>query len=241
MTATPAILVVDDDLDIRCNVKDILDDLGYRADTAHDGPSALNMVQNHSYDVVLLDFKMPGMDGATLYAEMKKLRPEMVAIMVTAYAGSGGVAKAKAAGTWKVLRKPVDFAALLPLLDQAASEPVVLLVDDDHEFCENLWQLLRDQNFRVRIARTEADGISQATDSQYDVAIVDLGLGADGDGRNVIQQIRSINPNTKIILATGSNDRLESVGADLVLQKPIDVKRMMAELTSTGGAEPSSN
>jgi CheY-like chemotaxis protein len=241
MTDAPAILVVDDDADIRCNVKDILDDLGYRADTAHDGPSALHMVKNHSYDVALLDFKMPGMDGATLYAEMKKLRPEIVAIMVTAYAGSDGVSKAKAAGTWKVLRKPVDFAALLPLLEQAASEPVVLLVDDDTEFCENLWQLLRDQNFRVRIAQSESDGIAQAQDCQYDVAVVDLGLGAEGDGRNVIRKIRSVNPNTKIILATGSNDQLDSVGADLVLQKPIDVKRMLDELGADCGRDPSSN
>lgn len=241
MTDTPAILVVDDDADIRCNVKDILDDLGYRADTAHDGPSALHMVENHSYDVVLLDFKMPGMDGAVLYAEMKKLRPEIVAIMVTAYAGSDGVAKAKAAGTWKVLRKPVDFAALLPLVDQAASEQVVLLVDDDHDFCENIWQLLRDQNFRVRIARTEADGILQAKNSRCEMAIVDLQLEAGGDGRNVIQQIRALNSNTKIILATGSNDDLDSVGADLVLRKPIDVKRMIAELTGRDGPESKSN
>ena len=229
MANEPAILVVDDDDDIRSNVKDILEDLGYRADTAHDGPSALQLVQQNSYDVALLDFKMPGMDGATLYTEIKKIRPEIVAIMVTAYAGSGGVDRAIDAGTWKVLRKPVDVDALLRLVEQAAQEPVVLVVDDDPDFCENLWQILRDGDFRVRIARTEEDGVAQAADSAFDVAIVDLRLG-DGDGRKVIETIRATNPKAKIILATGFPECVESPQADLVLEKPIDVGAMLNEI-----------
>jgi len=225
----PSVLVVDDDDDIRNNVKNILEDLGYRTDTAHDGPAALHLVEQNSYDVALLDFKMPGMDGATLYAEIKKLRPEIVAIMVTAYAGSGGVEKAKEAGTWKVLRKPVEFGALLDLVNQAAQEPVVLVVDDDPDFCENLWQILRDEDFRVRIACTEADGISQAEDGGFDVAIVDLRLGT-GDGRKVIEKIRSTTPKAKLILATGFPECLESPQVDLVLEKPIDVGEMLNEI-----------
>lgn len=120
MSAHPSVLIVDDDDDIRSNVRDILEDLGYRTDEAHDGPSALRLVEERSYDVALLDFKMPGMDGATLYREIKKLRPEIVAIMVTAYAGSDGAQKAKDAGTWRVLPKPVDIPSLLSLVAHAA-------------------------------------------------------------------------------------------------------------------------
>ena len=228
MARSRSVLVVDDDDDIRCNVRDILEDLGYRTDTAHDGPSALKLVERNSYDVALLDFKMPGIDGATLYAEIKKLRPEVVAIMVTAYAGSDGVEKAKEAGTWKILRKPVDVSALLPLVDQAANEPVVLVVDDDPDFCENLWQLLRERGYRVRIAHSEENGITEAESTDYEIAIVDLRLGG-GDGRNVIEKVRSKNPNAKIILATGFPESLDSPQVDLVLKKPIDLARMLAE------------
>ena len=63
-----------------------LEDMGYRTDTAEDGPTALQMVARRSYDVALVDFKMPGMDGAALYREIRRMRPEIVAIMVTAYA-----------------------------------------------------------------------------------------------------------------------------------------------------------
>src|SRR5262245_4860567 len=83
----PRILVVDDDVDTCRNLSDILTDLGYRVDTAHDGASALELVRRHPYDVALLDLKMPGMSGLELYRQIKQLRAGTVAIIVTAYAG----------------------------------------------------------------------------------------------------------------------------------------------------------
>jgi len=117
--AGPAILIVDDDPDIAISVSDVLTDMGYQTDIAGDGQSALDLVRNRSYDVALLDFKMPEMDGVALYQQIQKLRPTIVAIMVTAYAGSDGVNRARNAGTWKVLRKPVDLDTLLGLIEEA--------------------------------------------------------------------------------------------------------------------------
>lgn len=113
------ILIVDDDRDIAINMADILSDIGFRTDVAHDGASAIRLVRDSQYDVALLDFKMPGMDGAALYEEMKRLQPNLVGIMVTAYAGSDGIERARSAGTWQVLRKPVDFDKLLRFIDEA--------------------------------------------------------------------------------------------------------------------------
>jgi len=80
----PALLIVDDDVDTCRNLSDILTDLGYRVDTAHEGLTALELVRRSAYDVALLDYKMPGMDGLTLYREIKRLRAGTVAIVVTA-------------------------------------------------------------------------------------------------------------------------------------------------------------
>src|SRR2546428_789145 len=74
-----SVLVVDDDVDTCRNLSDILTDLGYHVDCAHDGPSALDLVRRNAYDVALLDLKMPGMDGLTLYREIKKLSASTVA------------------------------------------------------------------------------------------------------------------------------------------------------------------
>ncbi len=110
------VLIVDDNEDICVNFRDILDELGYDADTAHDGPAALVLVSANKYDVVVLDYQMPGMDGATLHQQMVRLRPAIAAIMVTAYAQGDGAQRARDGGVLHVLRKPVDLGELLPLI-----------------------------------------------------------------------------------------------------------------------------
>src|SRR5947209_8467154 len=97
---TPSLLVVDDDVDTCRNLSDILSDLGYHVDTAHDGPSALELVQKRRYDIALLDLKMPGMDGLELYRQIKKLQAGTVAMVVTAYASSATAEEALTAGAW---------------------------------------------------------------------------------------------------------------------------------------------
>ena len=82
-------------------------------------PAALELVRQRPYDVALLDLRMPGMDGLTLYREIKKLRAGTVAILVTAYASGATSEEALAAGAWQVLPKPVDLPRLLDLVDRA--------------------------------------------------------------------------------------------------------------------------
>src|SRR5947209_19121343 len=82
----PTILVVDDEVDTCRNLSDILTDLGYRVDVAHDGPSALELVRRNAYDVALLDLRMPGMDGLEWFHRIRQVRSGTVGIIVTAYA-----------------------------------------------------------------------------------------------------------------------------------------------------------
>jgi CheY-like chemotaxis protein len=118
----PRILVVDDDRDTCQNLSDILTDLGYRVHCAFDGLSALKLVQERPYEVALLDLKMPGMDGLTLYREIKKHRAGTVSLLVTAYASPTTVEEALSAGAWKVVAKPVDPRVLLALVDEALDD-----------------------------------------------------------------------------------------------------------------------
>lgn len=115
------ILVVDDDTDTCRNMADILGDRGYRVDAAEGGESALEQARRQPYDVGLLDLRMPGMDGLTLCQRLKQLRPGMVNLIVTGHPGDGLDEEAQAAGAIQVLHKPVDFATLLALVEQAVA------------------------------------------------------------------------------------------------------------------------
>ena len=235
-TTKASVLVVDDEVDICHNLSDILTDLGYHVDIAHDGPSALERVRGRHYDIALLDLKMPGMDGLTLYREIRKLRPEVVAIVVSAYAAPETAAQALDAGAWQVLSKPVDFPRLMGLLEEAAGQPLVLIVDDDPDLCANLWDLLRDRGFRVAIAHDAAEAAARLEERIFRVVLIDMKL-PHGDGAGVFHEVRSSNPQARTVLITGippeKGDlvgRLVAEGADAVCYKPFDIPRLLGIL-----------
>lgn len=60
-------------------------------------------------------------DGVQLYKRILEFNPKLRAIMITAYAGDDGVQRALEAGTWKVLRKPVDIQLLLSMIKEAVA------------------------------------------------------------------------------------------------------------------------
>jgi DNA-binding NtrC family response regulator len=235
-SATPSILVVDDEVDTCRNLSDILTDLGYHVDVANDGFAALDLVRRNAYDVALLDLKMPGMDGLTLYREIKKLRGGTVTIIVSAYASAETTEEALAAGAWQVLAKPVDFTRLLKLVDEALGQPMVLVVDDDPDLCQNLWDLLRERNYRVSLAHDERTASAQLKDTAFSVVLIDMRL-PDGDGSRVFHLVREVNPQARTVLITGHRSELDQLvqrvvqeGADAVCYKPFDVPRLLQTL-----------
>ncbi len=121
----PVILIVDNDPDMCCNMSDILGDWDYEVDTALEGATALRMVRRRPYDIVLLDLRMPGSDGLTLSRQITRLRPETVAMLITAYPAEVGSAEVRAAGLRRVIAKPVNIPRLLEhILEDLADRSV---------------------------------------------------------------------------------------------------------------------
>jgi CheY-like chemotaxis protein len=239
----PSILVVDDEVDTCRNLSDILADLGYRVDVAHDGPSALELVRHNPYDVALLDLKMPGMDGLTLYREIKKLRADTVAIVVTAYATSATADEALTAGAWQVLPKPVDLRRMMGLVDEALSQPLVMVVDDDPDLCATLWDLLRERGYRVGVAHDETAAAQSLRDRSFKAVLIDMKLPA-GDGSRVFRLVRATNPQARTIVITGHRSEMDRLvqevlteGADAVCYKPFDLPKLLATLGQLTGAK----
>jgi two-component system, response regulator, stage 0 sporulation protein F len=116
------ILVVDDDSRICGYMAKFLTDRGWTADTASDGASAMELAQHKTYDAVVLDYRMPGMDGAELCRRIREIQPEIRSVFVTGFPTIDTVFPAVDAGAQRVLAKPVDPDALIRVLEQQLSE-----------------------------------------------------------------------------------------------------------------------
>ncbi len=116
-----SMLVVDDDADTCSNLSDIFSDLGYRVETALDGPAALEKARRGCFDIALLDLMMPGMDGLLLFQAVHKLCPETVALLITGEPHHPLAAECLNAGMRCVIPKPLDIPPLATLLSEIAS------------------------------------------------------------------------------------------------------------------------
>ena len=105
MTLQETILLVDDDEDIRTIIKDRLDKLGYNVMTAGNGQEALNSIDRHEPDVMILDLQMPVMDGMEVIRRLKD-NPQLPIIVLTAFGTIENAVAAMKAGAFDFVTKP---------------------------------------------------------------------------------------------------------------------------------------
>lgn len=227
------ILIVDDEADTCANLSDIFTDLGYEVDTANDGYAALELVKRKAYDIALLDLRMPGMDGVELYRRIREISAGTVAIVVTAYASSDTAKSARAAGAWQVLSKPVNIGQLLGLVSEALDTPLVLIVDDDRDLCESLWDLMREQGYRVHVAHDVPEAARAIQQHAFQVVLVDMKLPS-GDGGQILRLLRQKDQPARTVVITGFASEMEkrvqealAAGANAVCYKPFDVEKLL--------------
>ncbi|OGS21125.1 MAG: hypothetical protein A3J83_00700 [Elusimicrobia bacterium RIFOXYA2_FULL_40_6] len=106
------ILIVDDEPDIVIVLGEFLNKEGFTAFTAHTGHQGLEKMKNNEIDLVLLDISMPDMDGIETLKEMKKIKPQVNVIMITAYRDAEKVVQTFRQGAYDCIFKPVDFKYL---------------------------------------------------------------------------------------------------------------------------------
>jgi DNA-binding NtrC family response regulator len=109
----PNILLVDDEKAIRKTLREILEYEKYKVDEAEDGPSALEKIQNNQYDVVLLDIKMPKMDGLEVLEKAREVSPDTSYIMISGHGNIETAVEATKKGAFDFISKPPDLNRLL--------------------------------------------------------------------------------------------------------------------------------
>lgn len=113
------ILIVDDESAIRRTLKDILEFEKYVVDEAADGMECLVKIKQNQYDVVILDIKMPKMDGMETLDRIQELQPELPVVMISGHATIDTAVEAVKKGAFDFVSKPPDLNRLLITLRNA--------------------------------------------------------------------------------------------------------------------------
>jgi two-component system nitrogen regulation response regulator NtrX len=113
------ILIVDDDKSIRKTLKDILEFEKYEVDEAVDGLDCIVRIKQQSYDVIILDVKMPRMDGMEAIEKIQNLTPDTPVVMISGHGNIDTAVEAVKKGAFDFIQKPPDLNRLLITLRNA--------------------------------------------------------------------------------------------------------------------------
>ena len=121
-SSPPHVLVVDDEPDIRTLLQTLLSVSEYAVTIAADGPEALASLRQHAFDVLIIDLKLPGLDGLSVIREAKRLQPALAVIIITGNSSESAAVEAINLGVSGYLVKPFRAPQILAAVTRALGE-----------------------------------------------------------------------------------------------------------------------
>lgn len=112
------VLIVDDNDLFSSSLSDIFLMKGYESAIANSGEAALNKVKDNHFDVILMDIKLPGINGVETAKKIKLMNPKIVVIMMTAYAAEDLVQDALKEGVCGIVYKPLDIDKTINMIEE---------------------------------------------------------------------------------------------------------------------------
>lgn len=236
MENKPRILIVDDNLSLCKTLSFVLGHKGYTVTTAQDGPEAIERVKENPFDMIFMDIKMPLMDGVETYRRIKKIRPEAIVMMMTAYAVEELVQEALQEGAYGITYKPLDIERMIAVIEEATEAregALILVVDDDPGTCITLRNILVRRGYKVGMAHSGEEAIAMAQKAAHDIFFIDMKLPTI-NGLETYLAIRAIDPQVVAIMMTAYRQEM----ADLVeealhnhaytcLYKPLEMEELL--------------
>ncbi len=113
------ILIVDDDAQLRTSFEKLLTTEGHTVRTAPTGEGGLELVKSSIPDLVIIDVRLPGMDGLTAFQAIHEIEPKLPVIIMTAYGTTDTAIKATKLGAFDYVLKPFDIPEMLSVIDKA--------------------------------------------------------------------------------------------------------------------------
>lgn len=227
------ILIVDDEPGMRKTLGRILKARGFRVRLAEDGADAVRQACDAAPDVVLLDIRMPGLDGVDTWCRIRQECPTARVIFMTGHASDERKQAARDAGALEVFSKPLDPAAVHDRIVQALLP--ILIIDDDPAFVSSLRRALAKLSFDVGTASSEEEALQYLQGARRGVAVLDMRLEGSS-GLRMLELIRGQSPEMMVILMSGYSESAGDMqtglqrGAVMTLTKPFDPEQLAGEI-----------
>ena len=151
MTKQISILIVDDEESVRDSLYSWFIEDRYRVECAENAKTALSMLESDTFDIILADLKMPGMDGLEMLRRIKAIRKESIVIVMTAFATVDTAVQALKDGAFDYVTKPFDPDDLSHLIRNAAK--LITLADENEVLKEKVVML---ENVEDLVGNSEA-------------------------------------------------------------------------------------
>ncbi|OQX63883.1 MAG: two-component system response regulator [Desulfococcus sp. 4484_242] len=190
-----SILVVEDGQSQRAMLRDFIREKGYEAFEAGQGEAALDFLARNYVDIMLVDYKMPGMNGIELLERVKRINPEIDVIMMTAYGTVETAVQAMKAGAADYIAKPIDLDELLILINRIS----------EHRTLQRENEILREELGRKGVTARDIIFESGAMNEVINLAgrVADsratvLIQGESGTGKELVARlIHALSPRSK--------------------------------------------
>ena len=230
----PHLLIVDDDVDFAESLAEVLCGQPYRVTLARSGPENLAQVAAHSFDLVLLDMKMPGMDGLECLTAMRRQQPGIDVVMITAFTKSELIRHPLQAGALPVLHKPVSVEELLAVTAFIALPASVLVVEDDEDFAGALCGVLTQRRYRVEVVASLAAARAALTRHPAELVLLDY-RHRDGTGAELLDWLKTQGRREAVVLLTdypdAALDGLPCLSAADIMVKPFALESLLEAIS----------
>ena len=148
------LFLVDDDRDFVESIVEVLEDKGYEVESAFSGAEALQRLSETDFDLTLMDVRMPGMNGVECLYEIRKTKPDIKVILMTAYSIQELLSRAIEEEAIGIPNKPFPVEDLLEILRREQAAPLILVADDDPDFVNSIKEILSENGYSIETART---------------------------------------------------------------------------------------
>ncbi len=238
MSHAARLLVVDDDAHLLELLNDTLVSIGYEVDGASDGVEAMERLQLGSYDLMITDIKMPGMDGISLLKKVRRYYPKLPVLFITGLSTPEIIGQDSPDG---LLAKPFRISHIEELIENALkgqteaagqSPRRVMIVDDDDAFRKSLSEMLSAHDFLTLSVSNAEEALKELEYDDVDIVVTDVRMPGM-DGIALTKEVKQRHPDLPVVLITGFLPDCESgLHADGFLRKPFRIENIIRLLES---------